>query len=367
LAIYRAESVTIGYGTEATFGADPGTANLTFLPGVYETITLPDPEFDWQPHWLLGDASNRNWHILYRGRRTHSMSIPDFVVISGTPFKWPIGTVATTGSDDGTGNSTLNGAVARGVTTIVLTSGTGYANTEFIQIGTGATAEVRQISSGGGTATLVLNYPLSFAHANLEACNEVIAPFTHTISESDVLDTFTLHSTYNDSDSTAANRLMRRHLGGKMSRATFITDEGEPLRMSWDEVLFQDIIHNQQLHSAITGNISKYSATVAHPTVTIPTTEPYYFSEGTLTMFGVAFARLRSMRLEIMNNIEPHYYISDNSGAGQIPQELQEQRKEYRLSASISLPDSFAATATTRSLFKELLVEVSRTSDSDMV
>lgn len=377
--IYRAEAHLLSFGAEAADGTDPGTSVLTFPPGVWETATLPDWEADFLPKWYLGSASLRNWYSIFRGKKILSGSIPDMLVLNGSIFKWGLGSVTTEGTDVGGGGGGVidTGAVLKGATTVNTSLIANYTANDFVQIGTvttgvGANAEARRITTvnvhGDGTGDLVLNYPLSFAHALGETLNEVTVPYTHRVLETNVLDTMTMHVTYEDSEQTAANRFMRRWHGGKVNRMSFKGDEGEPLRVSWDEILFRDLSHNQRFHSAIGGgaaNITKYAAGVAQPTVmnhlltpAYPITEPYYFSQANLTLFGVTFARLRHFLLEANNNIEARYYIQDNSGAGQIPAATQEHRKEYRLAATIAMPDAVAAaTSTVRTMFKELLLE----------
>ncbi len=47
-----------------------------------------------------------------------------------------------------------------------------------------------------------------------------------------------------------------------------------------------------------------------------PTTQPYYFSEGTIKFFGQEFARIRSFSISISNGEEPRYYIRNGRGGG---------------------------------------------------
>lgn len=354
-----------------------GTSLITFLPGVYETVTVPDMIPQIEPHYFLGAAAKRNWTVAYRGRQAFSGSLPNFILLNSYPLRFPIGSVATTGTDSGAGGSTISIASGKGQRYITVTDRTGYANGDYIQIGTGTSAEVRQIISGAaaGAGDLILNYPLLMAHPLTDATlNEVIAPFTHTISETVLLDSMSWHLQMKDSSETLANDFLRRYIGGKVNRATLRADEGGTLMMSWDEVPFVDLIHNQRYHSSIGGgatDITKYAGAMIAPagvggdaphsagvlgTPTYPTNEPYYFSQSAISFFGVDFARIRSFSLEVNNNLEPRYYIRDTT-SGRIPAEIQEQRREYRLTARVALPDSFAATATTRSIFKELLLE----------
>jgi len=65
-----------------------------------------------------------------------------------------------------------------------------------------------------------------------------------------------------------------------------------------------------------------------------------------LSLAGTEFARIRNFRLDISNNLEPKYYITDNA-IYQLPYEYREGRREYTLATTIDIEDA--------SLFKELV------------
>ena len=378
---------------DATYAGD---SFVTFLPGVYETITTPDLQPEILPQYFLGTTSTRNPYIFLKGRQTFTGTLSNFILLNGYPLRFPFGSIRTVASAISGGASTLAAGTDyyKGERAITITVASTFANGEYIEIERGGTnPEVRQIISGGGTTTLVLNYPLMFAHATGVTVSEctVGTTFTHTVVQTDALDSMTWHVRMKDSSSTDdtggiswqysnatptnTNSLARRWIGGKVGRATLSAEEGGMVVMSWDEVPFLDEIHNQRYHSSVGAgavDISKFSAAILNPdgiggaipwvtaaalgTPTLPITEPYYFSEGSISFFGVTFARIRNFRIDINNNLEPRYYIRDQA-TERIPSEFIEQRREYRMTATVALPDSLASTATTRSLFKELLLE----------
>jgi len=368
--------------TAATTGGHPqGTAGdgginfNTFLPGVYETITTPDLTPEFLPQYFLKDSADRNWSYMYRGKQSFNGALPNILLLNGYPLKYAFGQVATVAGTQANTDS-LNGGTVIGDRVVTLTDGTGYTAGKWIQIDTGSNAEVREILILSSN-TVTLNYPLMVAHADGVATYEASGVFTHTVQESAKLPSMSWNVLMRDSGEVATNDFIRRFVGGVVNRATLSADEGEMLRYSWDDVQFLDLVHNQTRNSAISGDaatndlMEKSSNMLLSPlgiggdmgnssgafdTPDYPTTEPYYYSQGCLTFFGVEFARVRNFRLEINNNIEPRYYMKDKGGK-RIPSEIQESRREYRLTATIALPDSFAATATTRSLWKELLLE----------
>jgi hypothetical protein len=387
------------YTAADTGGSPQGTAGdgginfATFLPGVYETITTPDVTPEFLPQYFLKDSSDRNWSYMYRGKQTFNGSLSNILLLNGQPLKYAFGKVATTAASltnadtlnmpaSGSGSSAVLAGSFVGDRVITLTSATDYDVGKYIQVGVTTLAEVRQIVAVSGNI-LTLNYPLMIAHANGAATSEVTAgPYTHTMQEDSKLPTMTWNVLMRDSDETADNDFIRRYVGGICNRATLSGAEGEMLRYSWDDVQFLDLVHNQTRHSAIdNGNASapdmdKSSNMLLSPlgigadmpyiapvtgnqvldTPVYPTTEPYYYSQGTLSFFGVEFARIRSFSLDMSNNVEARYYMN-NKGGKRIPSEFQEARREYSFTASIALPDSFSASSTVKSLWKELILE----------
>ena len=324
-AIIRGESWKLSFGPETVFGTDPGTDYLETVFGVVQTGTMPDPDMEWEPIWALGSASARNFYTMYRGKKSLNGSIGDIWILDGAPALYlPIGTVATVGSDKALGGgSTLNGGTAIGATSAVLTDATDYTTGDYIQIDTTTLAEVRKITNVV-TNTLTLDFPLQYAHTTGATCNEVQSTYTHTISEASTLLSFTMqHEMF---DSTNTSQLIRRYSGGKVGRASFAATEGEQLRVSLDDMMFCS-------YKADGG------AGVATASLTYPTTQPMIFSYGALTLWGTEFARLKNFNIDLSNNLEPKYYLTDDATA-YLPYELREGKREYRIRATIDITDS---------------------------
>jgi hypothetical protein len=162
-------------------------------------------------------------------------------------------------------------------------------------------------------------------------------PYTHIITETTALPTISIHATHLDSEGDVA--LMRRWHGGKVNRMTIEASEGDFLKASIDDIQFIGTSNN------LVGE-NYYSASVADISPTYPTTEPYLFSYGSLTLNGTEFARLRNFRLEINNGLEAKYYITDNETA-RLPYEHREGKREYRFSCQIDVDDAL--------IYKELI------------
>ena len=321
---------------------------------------------------------------MYRGQQSFAGSLSNILLLNGQPLKYAFGKVATTAGTQANQDAInmANGSLV-GDRVITIDDATGYTAGKWIQVDTNLSnkSEVRQIL-GVSSNTLTLNYPLLSAHADDTYVYEASGVYTHTMQEDAKLPTMTWNVLMRDSDETADNDLIRRYVGGICNRATLTGAEGEMLRYSWDDVQFIDLVHNQTRHSSVTGDsatadiVEKSSNMLLSPlgigsdipyTVpasgvkyhgapTYPRTEPYYFSQGSLSFMGVEFARVVNFTLDISNNVEPKYYVSDKGGK-RIPSEFIEKNREYNLSVSIALPDSLSSSSTVKSLWKELILE----------
>ena len=378
---------------------------ITWIPGVYETVEVPDPEMAIEGRYLLGVGQKRNFYVAYKGQQTFSGALGGFILLNGWPLRFPIGLVNSipVGGVPGSATTSINGdytdlsdanGARKGDYWITLDAVDGVAPNNLIAIDynaspTAAThSEIRRITAETGSSVR-LNYPLQFNHADNAEVHLItegsVTYYRHDIFETIDLDSMSWNVHMRDSGETATKDFDRRYFGGHVGSMTLAAEEGGLLTASWDGINFQDMVHNQKLHdpydangqvsvsndAALPGfsfmqtidstNIGAPSKSTAYTAGGFPTTEPYYFSQGSMTMFGVEFARLRSFSISIANNEEPRYYIG-GQGKGtrrhRGPTEIREQQREYSMSASIVLPDStVAATDTTRKLFTELLLE----------
>jgi hypothetical protein len=91
------------------------------------------------------------------------------------------GDYAATGSTP-TNSTTLASQATAGATTCSVTSGTGYATSQAVQIGTGTSAEVVVLTNVSGTTLTFANTPLRSTHAAAQTVATVVAPFTHVFA-----------------------------------------------------------------------------------------------------------------------------------------------------------------------------------------
>ena len=351
------ETTTGTAGTMTGLALDTNTMDhMRFTPGVWESIEVPDPAMEIEPRYFLGVGAKRNYYSAYKGQQSLSGTLSNFELLNGYPLRFPIGTVSTAGTDKGSGGgSPVDGIIYPGQYEFDVDSASGYHVGDYIAVGkTLATCEVRKITAISSN-NIWVDYPFLFEHAADETTDEVIAPYTHTITEAVELPGISWQINNKDSSETATNDWIRRYYGGKIGQATLTAEEGGTLRMSWESAPFLNMDHNQYDHSGITAPINKFDATSLAVTVERPSTEPYYFSQGSITMFGVEFARVANFTININNNLEPRYFISND--ANRTPSAIFEGRREYSMTATVVLPDSLTSLASTKTLFKELLAE----------
>ena len=369
-AHYHASGAAVQVVTATTTTANEIYMNQ--IPGVYDTVEVPDLTPTIEPRYFLGTQSKRNFYAAYKGQQAFTGSVSGFVLLNGRPLRFPFGKVVTVPSAV-TARTYLSVDARKGDVYITVNAATNLAVNDLIVIDYVASpvstsvAEVRKILAVSST-TLQLDYPLTYAHtaagSGTTQIQEVATSgvtYTHHIFEQVDLDTVSWHVHMRDSGETAANDFDRTYFGGKIGSATLAADEGGMLNMSWDGVNFQGMKHNQML-----GNSTSTSTRVPHAgvmqsitssNVDFPTSNPYFFSQGSVTMFGVEVARVRSFNLSVANGEEPRYYIQRRQGEKRGPTEIREQRREYSLGVTLALPDSQAQTATGATLFKEFLTE----------
>tara|TARA_R110000824_G_scaffold85718_1_gene212780 strand:- start:6233 stop:7999 length:1767 start_codon:yes stop_codon:yes gene_type:complete len=368
---------------------------ITQVPGVYESVSVPDMAPSIEPRYYLGTDAKRQAAEFYAGQQTYSGSLGGMILLNANPLRFPIGKMITIPSSVASDTILLDGAVKKGDIYIDC-DGSDVGNlavNDYIQItdasGGTTNSEVRQIIAEPGTDIFRLDKPLRFDHEDNSQVHEVVGGatpsghFVHTITPENDLDTLTWHVHMRDSSETAANDFNRRYYGGMVDSATISADEGGLLTFGWDTVNFLGMVHNQAKVSqpdvnagseaALTAIFNSDSPTSGMPKfglmnsitssdIDFPSNNPYYFSQGSILFMGNEIARLRSFNISISNATEPRYYISGRHGRNRGPSEIREGRKSYNMSCTLALPDTeAAATGIAREnateIFKQLILE----------
>ena len=398
-SVFAINAATDGVADSVT--ADDKGRFITWFPGVYESVDCPDPEQAFEPRYVLGGVTNRNFYQMYGGNETLSGSIGGMVMLNGFPLRFPLGKVVTTpvSAPSNTGwKINSNGGVKAGDTFIDIDrtgSSTVAAGTKILfgvassgSAPSGATHstdstetyEIREVVTAvasGTSGVMQIWPPLSFDHGdNDDLYSTTSAEYLHTIWEQVALTPVTWN--VNILDDAGNNAWQRRYVGGKIGSMTLSAEAGGLLTGGWDGVNFLDMVHNMKSHPDLPANqpMPRYTAMqeigptkvgryATGGTFTRPTTAPYYYSQGVIKMFtsdgsgssGLEMARISSMSLSISNNPEPKYYVGGQYDGRRAPREQYEGQREYSMSASIATADSAAQGADdSRNLFKELLL-----------
>ncbi len=406
---------------------------LTWIPGVYDTVTLPEPSNSVEPRYFLGYDNKRNFSKAYRGQQAFEGSVSNFALLNGWPLRYVFGSVSSASStaassDDLT--TTVETAAKKGDVMVIVEEDaaeeleTRVAAGDFISITAGsavtdattglrteAGTDIRQIikredtSGDANTFIMHLNMPLSRNYAAGDTVQELIhtagtTVYTHTITEQSELPTISMQALFKDTADNDANAFIRKYYGGMVSSGTISAEEGGMVQMSWDSIPFMGMVHNIENAfgggSAVTdipgytltgtpGTNTSYDyvgvpvvdgtgfvadASVAVPntdgsastfTSSYPQTNPYYFSQGEITIHGVVVARIRDFSISVNNNVESRYYIEQRGDMRRRgPSQMHEGRREYGMSCTV-VPDSIevakTGTSASRTIFEEYLMQ----------
>ena len=300
----------------AAYSAIAKSKLITNLPGVYETVDVPDMDSGMEPQYFLGTKNRRSFQTILKNQQTYDSSL-EMTPLDGLPFRWSLGKVTTCAEnmDTAAGDQTaLVGAVKKGdivvkvanienVTTmpgsgsgiVVATAGDYITFTDSDNVSDSASADAasilmgpnpesrrvvygRSVSTHENAGYIWLDKPLQFNHddaSKVVSHGEIVegtAPptFRHVITEADSLDTMSWHIHMKDSDetgktATGSNVLNsdldfdRRYTGGKVGSTTISAEESGLVTVTWDTVNFRGMHHNNRNHRAVTVANSPYN------------------------------------------------------------------------------------------------------------
>ena len=100
---------------------------ITEVPGVYESVNVPDMVPSYEPRYFLGVGQKRDWTKMYVGAQSFSGSLPGFIPLNGKPFRWSIGTVSDIPSAVESASTDIDGAVSKGDIYVTLDGSHGYS------------------------------------------------------------------------------------------------------------------------------------------------------------------------------------------------------------------------------------------------
>ena len=192
-------------------------------------------------------------------------------------------------------NTTLNGAVAKGATSIVVASATNVETGVYLLVDTGINAEIIKVDTYVSGTTLNLDpesHPngLRKAHSNGVAVVEKITPFTHTISRGNALPpglSFLLR--FSDVESLVLVR------GNRVSNLTF--------NVTPNELPTLQITTVAKAYQIMSENIFGTPVTIAHV--------PYVHHEGDVKIDGstITTNQFESLAFTIQNTIQGNFVV----------------------------------------------------------
>jgi Phage tail tube protein len=283
-----------GFAREQVFGT-PVLAN-TFLPMTGNTM---DEDPGWFSPTLMQGVRDKQIYNLYgeskfqgtvTGPIFPSNAMELLVASIGQDAAPGYGVTGTTPASA----TTLGAGITANTNAFTLTSATGYAIGSIIQVDTNVpatptTTEVRKIATlSGATGTVDVNWV--YAHTNGAAVSVVVAPFTHTINQSNTLPSLTVEKNIGGFQSL-------QFAGCKVNKFDLKAPVGNTAVEMSADMMGQSI------------------AVLNSPTaITVANELPFVFSEASLTVFGSARNDVTNTTVSIENGIKDTYTYSGQHG-----------------------------------------------------
>lgn len=288
-----AQSAT-GVATEAVFRTP--VAATTFLPSMGNTL-------DYDPGWFSPELmmATRDLHVFNLYGEAKLQGALDGPLM---PSNAIIAVVASIGLDNQpaagvtgstpTNSTTLNGAITAGTNAFTLTSASGYSVGSIIQVDSNntvgpKTAEVRKIATlVSNSGTVDQNW--TYNHANATAVNTVVAPFTHTITQTNTLPSLTV-------EKNLGNFQSLQFAGTRVGKLTIKAPvANEPVTISADV------------------SASIFTILDTPTAVSVVNELPFVFTESSLTIFGGPRYEATNVEMEIDNALKETWTYGGNHG-----------------------------------------------------
>lgn len=290
---YGSQSAT-GVAKESTFGtAVPASS---FLPMTGNGLELDPGLFFPKLQWGHRDA--QVWGLQGQFKNAGSISGPIMpsngaaLIVAAIGADGAVG-FGVTGSSP-TNSTTLSASSTAGATSVTVTSATGYAVGNYVQIDVNAagttTSEVRKIQTIS-TNTLTLDSALVYGHANAAAVSKVVAPFTHSITQANSLPSLTVEKNL-----------------GNFESLQFSGSRVNKLSVSCQAT---------NTEASLTADmIAKHAAVLATPTaITMVNEDPFVFAEAQLQLFGTPVNQAISVSLDVENGVKDIFTMNSSHDA----------------------------------------------------
>ena len=407
----RADLIEFAVARESQPGLVPVADEFRQIGLIPNGLTLPDPQFEWEPFYGLG-VDDRNFTHPIQGRHQFQGSIPSIYLthtegrfllemLMGVSYNAGGATtdVATAyDRDTGIVTTSVTAPNAPGVATHIVIAGEATATTApwaYLGLftptgGTEATYVYRDRAltqfgwngkeptfSGTWVVRSVQTTSVSATTPDTTSINYGTGGSRRVIiRQSIVQPTFSVGAKFFTDTGERFNRI---YTGNKIGRASISLEEGRPVTMNVD---FMGTGMRHDLGGAPTtgtdarASIPRYQAdgTIADTTTATTTrdfdfdpisSQPYFFSTAEVKFLGTTFARFRNLNIEINNQIEPLFYVHGDNDASvtdarQSPIEILEGRRAITLRGSLDADGTELGGNPSNATFFEQLLQQGR-------
>ena len=248
------------------------------------------------PKVMMGQRDVNIFPLYGQYKNAGSLTAPLFPSNGATLIAASIGPDAAAGygvvGSSPTSSTTTSAAVTAGATTVTVTSATGYAVGNVIQVDvnntmTPTTAECRKIASIAGSV-LTVDVAFSYAHASGATVAVVTGLFTHSVQQANQLGSLTVE----------------KQLGGFQS-----------LQFSGARVnKFGLQVTNGNQEATVTADLTaKHAAVLDSPSsISVINELPYTFAETTLSLNSQTVAHATSADLSLENGLKDTYTFNNS-------------------------------------------------------
>jgi Phage tail tube protein len=267
----------------------------TFVPDT--SINLTEDPGLFYPAVMMGQRDTNIFGVYGQYKVSGTVAAPLFPT-NGIPLL--VGALGTDGATANAGNTgtttgtqtTLAASVASGASVITLTASTGFAAGNVIQIDVNSsvgptTSELTTITTLTGTSATV-GPVLQFTHASAASVQKVIAPFTHNITQKNVLSSYTVEQNEGGYESL-------QFTGCRVNKFGIKTDA-------------------TNTEANFSADLMGQAATVlTTPTaITVVNEEPFVFAEAAVSLFGTSLNQVTNFSMDIENGLKDSFTLNGN-------------------------------------------------------
>lgn len=288
------------YGSLSATGAaeEPSFATTTSPPTTFWPMTGNELQLDpglFSPKVMFGQRDLNTFPLFGQFKNSGGITGPLFPTNGalfipnaiGPDAQASFGVVGTVG----TGSTTSTAPTIAGATSISVTSATGFATGNIVQIDVNntvgpTTSECRKITVSGTTFTL--DKALTYAHASGINVIGVVAPYTHSIQQANLLGSLTVEKNLGSWESL-------QFTGARVNKLSVTATATDT-----EAVMSADMVAK---------SVAVLTSGSTSP-IAITNESPFVFAEVTVSLFGQTVAQASSFSLDIENGLKSTYTMN---------------------------------------------------------